>query len=346
MKKATRILALVLALIMVMATMAGCGDKTEGGSGDAAGSIAPLGSGKDIFKDEIKIAHVALSTAGITNELIHMGMEEQLLLYPNVKITYFDANYDVNTQISMVQEAVTQKFDCIIMEPLDTEACNKAIVEAEEAGIPVITVNTGATALHTLHLQGSDYAAGQISARELIKIHGSTGNAVVLDCPAEMKAIGLMGTGFEETVKAESDIVVLENQGVPAWQQSEARTIMSDMLTKYPDIDMVYCASDDIAMGAVQAIESAGREGILVWGNCGYRTGLDAIADGRMTGTCFSDVYVQYATATYMALMYISTGQTSITSGYTTTPIVDQVMTPVTIDNVENFKAISRWYVN
>ena len=346
MKKFTKTLALLLALIMVVGMLAACGKKDADTATDTAGMIAPLGNGKDIFNQEIKIAHVALSTAGITNVLIHKGIEEQLLLYPNVKIEYFDAGYNLETQISLIQDVVTQGYDAILMEPLDTEACNKAIADAEAAGVPVITVNTGATGLHTLHLQGSDFKAGEISARELIKMTGGKGNAVVLDCPAEMKAIGLMGKGFEDTVKAESDIVVLENQGIPMWSQEEARRIMSDLLTKYSDINMVYCASDDIAMGAVQAIESAGRQndGILVWGNCGYKPALEAIKDGRMAGTCFSDVYVQYAVALYFALSYIATGTTSITAGYTTTPIVDQVMAPVTAANVEEIMAVSRWY--
>ena len=348
MKKFTKSLALLLAFMMVFGMLAACSKSEPTASTDAntSGMIAPLGNGKDIYNEPIKIARIAISTAGITNILINLTVKEQLLLYPNVTVDHFDGNYDVTTQIQMIQEAVTQGYDAIIMDLLDIEACNNAILEAEAAGVPVITMNSGATALHTLHLQGSDYESGQIAARKLIEMTGGVGNAVILDVPAELKAIGQMGTGFQETVEKESDIVVLELQAIDFWSQEIGRTKMSDLLTKYPDIDMVYCASDDIAIGAIQAIEAAGRQGddIKVWGNCAFRNALDAITEGRMTGSCYSDVYLQYGMAVYFALFFIQTGTTSITAGYTETPSVDQAMIPVTIENVEDIKAISHWY--
>jgi ribose transport system substrate-binding protein len=352
-----KVLALLLAVMLAgVFALTGCGGNAASGdsqaaAGENAGEIsglAPLGNGKDIFNDEIKIAHIALSTAGITNVLIQKGVNEQLVLYPNVKVSYFDAMYDVNTQMSLINECITQGFDAILIEPLDTEALNTTIIDAENAGIPVITVNTGANAVHTLHMQGSDYKAGWRSGEEMAKLTNGQGTAIVLDCPAEQKAIGLMGTGFEEYIAQNTDIELLENQSIPNWSTENANTTMRDMLTKYSDITMVYCASDDIALGAIQAIEAGGRsgDGIIVWGNCGYLPALDAITDGRMAGSMFSDVYVQYSSALYFALYFISTGTTSVTAGYTETPIVDQAMTPVTRANVDDIRAVSRWVSN
>lgn len=347
MKRLTKTLALILAVVMVLGLVASCDNSGGGGSGgDTEGMIAPLGNGKDIYKEPTKIAQISISTAGITNVLIQLTMKEQLMLYPTVTVDHFDGNFDVTTQNKLIQEAVTQGYDAIIMDTLDMVASNNAIMEAEAAGVPVITVNSGASGLHTLHLQGSDYESGQIAARELIKMTGGKGKAVILDVPAELKPIARMGTGFEETVKAESDIEVLEVVAIDHWSQEIARTKMSDLLTKYPDVTIVYGASDDIALGGVQAIEAAGKPKgeIKVWGNCGFRNALDAIADGSLTGSCYSDVYLQYGMALYMALMFVATGTTSITAGYTETPVVYQTMIPVTKANVEDIKAISHWY--
>jgi ribose transport system substrate-binding protein len=350
-----RLLVILLAVLLVATFgLAGCDTgapapaaESGGGGGDdqAAAGTAALGNGKDIFNDEIKIAHIALSTAGITNTLIEKGINEQLVLYPNVKVQYFDAMYDVTTQISLINECVTQKFDAILIEPLDTEALNTTITDAEKAGVPVITVNTGATATHVLHMQGSDYKAGWMSGEEMAKLAGGKGTALVLDCPPEQKAIGLMGTGFEEYIKENTEIEILENQGIPNWSTENANTTMRDLLTKYKDVTMVYCASDDIALGAIQAIEAAGRDkdGIIVWGNCGFLPALEAIKSGKMAGSMFSDVYVQYSAALYYALYFIEVGQTAVTAGYTETPIVDQAMTPVTKANVDDVMAVSRW---
>jgi ABC-type sugar transport system substrate-binding protein len=350
-----RACALLSALLLAGSlALAGCGGSAAEGAAaageesGAADGIAALGNGKNIFEDEIKIAHIALSTAGITNILIEKGIKEQLVLYPNVEVKYFDAMYDINTQISQINECVTQGFDAIIIEPLDTEALNLTILEAEQAGVPVITVNTGATAVHTLHMQGSDYKAGWRSGEEMTKLAGGKGTALVLDCPAEQKAIGLMGAGFEDYIRENTEIEILENQSIPNWSTENANTTMRDLLTKYDDITMVYCASDDIAIGAIQAIEASGRDddGIIVWGNCGYLPALNAIKDGSMAGSMFSDVYVQYASALYFTLYFIRTGTTAVTAGYTETPVVDQAMTPVTAENADEIMAVSRWASN
>jgi ABC-type sugar transport system substrate-binding protein len=122
---------------------------------------------------------------------------------------------------------------------------------------------------------------------------------------------------------------------------------MTDLLTKYPtgQIQAVYCASDDIAAGALQAIEAAGRdkEGIIIYGNVGMLPVLQAIKDGKIYGTNFSDTYAHFYTAFHMALYFIATGTTSVTAGYTATPVVYDTLIPVNKDNVDYIMQISRY---
>lgn len=349
MKRFGKLLALFLAIAIIVSALAACSAKDAGPSGsDGAGTGIAL-KGKDIFGTQIKIAYITLSTAGIGNRMHELAYREQLGYYPNVDFQFFDGQYSPDTQRTLLNECVTQKYDAVIIEAMGTEELNRAIVEAEEAGIPVITMNSGASALHTLHIQGSDYAIGERAAVILGDAIGGTGNAILLDVPPEQKAMGRMGTGFEEKLKSDyPDIKLIEQTGIANWSQENGNTAMRDFLTKYPnpgDINIVYAASDDIAIGAIQAIEAAGRqdEGILVFGNMGYPTGLQAVKDGRMYGTGFSDIYLEDTSSLTLALYFIATGINSISAGYTETPIIDMVVPPITDENIDSYIEVSHW---
>ena len=352
MKKASKIIAVFLVLIMVMSMLAAC---ESGGKEDESQSTAPedrgaLPGGKDIYNEPTKISVISLSTAGQVNWMYKLALDTQAIRFPLCQVDFKDAEYDPNKQVTLVEEAITQGYDCIFLECMDPVLVIEAITKAEEAGIPVITTNAAEPFVtHTLHVAGADYSSGWMGGEELDKLTRGQSNrtAIVLDCPAAFKPGALMGTGFEDYVET-TDITRLESIGIEDWSADNAQIAMNNMLAKYGagEITMVYCASGDIALGAMNAIEQAGRQGdnILIWGFMGYPNELEAIKDGRMAGTMFSDTYVQYAALFYYAMYFIATGLTSITAGYTKTPIVEQPMIPVTADNVDQIMAVSRWY--
>ncbi|MDR2356145.1 MAG: sugar ABC transporter substrate-binding protein [Clostridiales Family XIII bacterium] len=367
--KRKRLLALIMSLALVVVFTAGCDNSGSGGdaaadTGDAAAADAgdaaagAVFEGKDVYglrykpagettgdPADVKIAYIPLSTAGVTNSMVQKALEEQIVFYPNITIEYFDPMYDLNKQISMINECVTQGFDAIMLEAADTEALNITIADAEAAGVPVVTINVGASGLHTLHVQGNDYSSGREAGRMLAEGINGEGNVILLDCPAAQKPISLMGTGFEDYINEEAaGVTLLESQPIDNWSPEIANTVMRDLLTKYDDIDGVYAVSDDIAQGAVQAIEAAGRQNeIKVYGSMGYPNTLQAIKDGKVYGTYFSDGYLEYATALYLTILMIETGITSVNAGYTATPVIDMPTVPTTAANVENVIKDSRW---
>ena len=351
MKKAFKILAIMLAFVMVFGLLASCDkqDDTADTSDNAGDSERPAPVGKDIYNDTIRIASIAISTAGPVNRLYRMALEEQLVRYPNVILDIRDAEYTPTRQITLIQEAITQGYDAILLEAMDPFALNDAVAAAEDAGIPVISLNAARPmTLHTMHMAGADHATGWTSGQLLDEMTRGQSNrtAIVLDCPDSFKPAAEMGTGFQDYI-ATTDITELQAIGIENWSTDNARIAMADMLTRYGpgEITMVYCANDDIAGGAMLAIEAAGRTGeILIWGFQVQPTGFEGILNGQMAGSMFADTYVQYASALYTALYCIASGVTSRTAGYTDTPVVEQPMLPVTIDNVETMMAVSRWY--
>ena len=354
MKKTARIIAVLLAIVMLAAALAACGSDDQGGgqqgSSSAGGSLELRGR-EYIFNNPIKIMVIIKSTGFVAYRLYQMALNDQALRYPNVTIDYKDSEFDVNKQITLIEEAVTQGYDAILLEAMDPIALNNAIDEAEKAGVPVITCNgPEPTGVHSYHIAGADYSSGWTSGEMLDEMTRGQSNrtAIILDCPALQKPGARMGTGFEDYITQKTDIKLLEPPiGIENWSPENAQVAMRDMLTKYGpgEITMVYCSSDDMATGALNALEATGRTGdVLVWGNIGYPIALEAVRDGRMAGTMFSDTYVEFSVMFYAAMHHIALGLTAYTGGFEDTPFLDMPLLPVTPQNVENIMAVSRWY--
>ena len=189
-------------------------------------------------------------------------------------------------------------------------AVSPVVKEAEEAGIAVITLNMGCDAIHTLHLESNSYNAGWLAGEAITEKLNGEGKGILLDVPAELKASAHHGTGFEDYIAENSNFELIDYQNVAGFSQEEANTIMRDLLTKHDDIDAVFAVADDEAMGVLQAINSAGRqdEGILVFGAEGLPSALNAIKDGSLYGTAWSDRFGVVKTALNMSLYFIASG--------------------------------------
>ena len=357
MKKMLRIIATLLVLISFAGMLAACdnADKNQpqatesAAAGDAHTGIIPVKPLKDIYNDPIKIMVISISTMGVSNRLYQLALGNQASCYPNVTIEFKDAEYDPNKQITLLQEAVTQNYDGVLIECMDPVALNEAITAAERAGIPVISNGAAQpTCLHSMHNRMEDYANGWTSGEIMAGLANGEGTAIILDAPAVQKPSARMANGFQDYIEQNTNITLLEPPiGIENWSADNAQIAMRDVLTKYGpgQITMVYCASDDIALGAMNAIDQAGRTGdMMLWGMFGYPEGLEGVKNGRMTGTMLSDVYVQYSMLFFIMMEHIATGLTSYTGGYESTPFIKMPMFAVTKDNVDNIMITSRWY--
>lgn len=300
--------------------------------------------------DPIKIAYVPMSTAGVVNNIVKMAFADTIDAYKDtVTIDYFDPGYDVQKQITMINDCVTQGYDVIMGELFDPVATATAVEEAEKAGIPVITCNSGTVAVHTLHIRGVDYLSGWKAAEILAEELGadSAKKVVIIDCPAPMAATNLQSNGFLDYMDENTNWELLDHRNVDNFSQEGANTAMRDILTKYDQIDVVFNMMDDLTTGTLQAIEAAGRNdgSILVYGNMGNPSTFDVLTNGSgdLYGLNFADYYTEYCMAMGFALYYAMTGICGGTLGYTATPEYALTCWPVTPANADLYKTLSRW---
>lgn len=343
MKKFSKALALIMALAMMLTLFAGCGDTAGGDTAAEGRTVKVLGT------DEIKIAYIPISTAGVTNKIVELAFNDTIDAYGDtIVIDYFDPGYDAQTQITMVNDAVNQGYDVIFLECADPVSLATPVAEAEAAGVPVITLNLNAETVHTLHIRGVDYMAGYKAAEILASELGadSAKNVVIIDCPAPMAATNLQSNGWLDYMNANTNWNLLDHRNVDNFSQEGANTAMRDILTKYDNIDVVFCMMDDLTTGVMQAVEAAGRIGdMVIYGNMGNpSTFADLTSDEPILyGLCFADYYTEYCMAMTLALNFAMTGVSGVQLGYDKTPEYALSCWPVTPDNADLYSTLSRW---
>jgi ribose transport system substrate-binding protein len=255
----------------------------------------------------------------------------------------FDCANDTSTQVSLVSEATVQGFDAIVIEPKDQTALNTVLTDAEKAGIVVIKQNQGADAVTTLHVKSDSYSAGFLAGEGIVKLLNNKGNVALIDCPAGQVASTTFSKGFKDYIASYPDVKIIDYQNCKSYSQEDAFTVMADMLTKHDDINAVYAISDDMAAGAIQAIEAAGRKNILVWGAGCKPSGIANIKAGKQAGTTWPDIYTTVTISLNSALQYVIVGVNGYELGYTKTPLIVNKMELVTADNIDKVLPYTRW---
>lgn len=210
----------------------------------------------------------------------HPAVEQGL-----VDLTIFDGRYDALVQQEQFETMITQGFDAIIFVPIDIEAGAAAVEAAHEAGIPVFGSNTRVNSdLLSAYVGSDDVQSGYMEARYVLDQIGCTGNVVVIEGPIGQSAQIQRLEGNMMALAECPDVQVLEQQ-TANWSRAEAQTLMENWLTSHPEaIDGVIGQNDEMALGAIEAIRSAGLEvtDFAIAGIDGVTDALLAVRAGDM----------------------------------------------------------------
>ncbi|MFA5514576.1 MAG: substrate-binding domain-containing protein [Sphaerochaetaceae bacterium] len=195
-----------------------------------------------------------------------------------VKLTVFDGKYDASVQQSQFETMATQGYDGALFVPIDIEAGAAAVATAKAAGMPVVGSNTRVNSDDLLSYVGSDdVLAGYMEAISVIEAIGGKGNVVIIEGPIGQSAQIERLEGNKKAL-AEYPAVKVIAQRTANWSRAEALSLMENWLNAYPgQIDGVIGQNDEMALGAIQAIEQAG----LNVKNFGM-AGIDGVTDAML----------------------------------------------------------------
>lgn len=214
-------------------------------------------------------------------ELKNQGMNGQ----------FSDAKGDVALQIQQVDDFINQGVDAIILNPVDTQGVKPAMDAAKRAGIPLIFVNRKPEVkLEGMQAYvGSDSAlSGKMQMEELAKKMNYRGNVAILMGALSTEEARERTRAVEEVIAKHKDMKVIEKQSAK-WQRNEAVDVTSSWLLNGTAIDGIAANNDEMAIGAIMALNQAKRSNIAVAGIDGTPDGLQFIKNGEMAVTIFQD---------------------------------------------------------
>ncbi len=214
-------------------------------------------------------AHAAQKTVGLTVPSLTSsfwisavyGVEEEAKK-DGIKLIKLNAGGDANAsqQISQIQDLIQRKVDVIIVGATNAEAVTPIINRAVAQGIPVIGLSSlPASKKLASKISADHYDMGRLQARCLSKAIGDKGNVAMLAGPSGQAWADLRAKGFIDTLKKEAPKVKVIAESHLADNRNSALTTAEDWVQRFPKLNGVYAATDDMAAGVISAFKSAGR---------------------------------------------------------------------------------------
>jgi inositol transport system substrate-binding protein len=210
---------------------------------------------------------------------------------PGVELIAVDSKEDVATQLGQVENFVAQGVDAIIIIAANTDAADPMTKAAQDAGIPLVYVNRYPSNLpEGVFYVGSDsIQAGIMQAEWLAEQLGGKGNVVIMNGDLAQEAAQKRTEGEKQVFAKYPDIKIIK-EDTGNWHRDEGLALMENWLATGDQIDAVASNNDEMAIGAIQAIDAAGKLGqILVGGVDASPNALEEMDKGRLNVTVFQN---------------------------------------------------------
>jgi ABC-type sugar transport system substrate-binding protein len=211
-----------------------------------------------------------------------------------------DGERNVQKQTSQMEAFITQKVNFIVLQATDAAGLSPVVKKAEEASIPVITLNQNVAQAHTGFVGMGHYGMGVQVAEGIAKQLGGKGNIVLLEGVEGTGANIERVAGFKDTLKKYPDLKIVADQSA-AFDRKKGHDVFETILKGQPKIDAVFGVNDEMALGAAQAaIEAGRRQEMKFWGADGELDMLKGIKDGTVDGVSAIDVLLIPRTVMYL----------------------------------------------
>jgi ribose transport system substrate-binding protein len=266
------------ATLGVLLLVAGCGN-----SGSQSSSSATSGSPAAAGPKTIGVSIQDLQAQFY--EDMEVGMKSEATKY-GYTITFVDANRDQAKQTSQVEDFISKNVNAIVLTPADSKAVGSAIVEANQANIPVFTADIASSSdkgVVIAHVASDNVAGGKVAAQIMCKALNGPATVAIIDQP-EVTSVQDRVKGFKLGLAGCKGVTIVADQSAGG-DQTAAATVMDNLLQTYPNLRGVFGINDNSALGALSAVKSAGKAGkIVIVGYDASPIAKQAIDAGDMAG--------------------------------------------------------------
>ena len=248
-----------------------------------------------------------------------------------IEVEFLDAKSDGNMQIDQLNEAISGGAGAIILLAADGTSIVKTIEKANDAGIPIITVNRSVAGGKVLRAYSDDKEAGRMQGEYMAAHLPPNAKVVYLQGDGTQGSAVGRWEGFKEACLDKRPDVQLLSLVDAGWSKAEALKTMMLWMNMFPEINGVVAGNDEMALGAVAALKGANRlKGCLVSGVDATPAGLAAVETGEMAQTVKQDGKAQGEGALTLAEGFIKGNPPS---GDLAIPF-----TSITADNIAQMK--------
>ena len=282
--------------------------------------------------DEIKVAFITQSLENASQAYAWTQFQKYAPEY-GFTVQVFQEDYDPQKGVAAIGTCIADGYKAICINPTDPSAIIPALMEAQAAGVIVGMYSSELPAdfkeYRDFMCGTDDYMAGQVAAQTLMTAFPDGCNVVEIGGQSGHDAQIKRHDGFVDTIEG-TNINLLDSQDCAAWASDDAQAIAEDFIVKYGDeIDAIYCHWDIGATGIIQALKTAGIQGVYVIGVDGCKVGYDQVREGTQAlsiGQSFSQM-------TQDAFGCI----TKILNGEEAPDVVWTALDVVTAETIDNF---------
>lgn len=247
-------------------------------------SMQPPEWAKPAKKEDLKDIKIGLSVSTLNNPFfvsLRDGVKKEAKAL-GVQIKVVDAQNDTAKQINDVEDLIQQGVDILLINPTDSAAISTAVQSANNIGIPVVTLDRSAEKGKVATLVASDnIKGGEMAAEYIVKMLGENVQVAELEGVPGASATRERGKGFHNIADKKLNVTAKQSAD---FDRTKGLTVMENLLQSNPDIKAVFAHNDEMALGAIEAINSSGKD-IMVIGFDGNDDALNAIKAGKMEAT-------------------------------------------------------------
>ncbi|GBD09392.1 Ribose import binding protein RbsB [Candidatus Thermoflexus japonica] len=286
-------------LLMVLVLIAGaCAPATPAAPGATATPAAA--QPKEIV--------LGLSLSTLNNPFfvtLKEGAEKAAAQY-GVRLIVVDAQDDPAKEAANIEDLIQKKVSALLINPTDTKAVVPSIQKANQAGIPVFTVDRAAEGGEIVsHIASDNVAGGRMAAEFLCKALNGKGKVVELEGIPGTSAARDRGKGFNDYLKEQCPGLEVIARQPADFNRAKGLQVFENILQAQPQIDGVFAHNDEMVLGAIQAAEAAGRTGIIFVGFDAIDDAVKAVKEGKLAATVAQQPAEMGRLAVEMAVKYL-----------------------------------------
>ena len=242
-----------------------------------------VGCGKNTNSDTQKIGLIVSTLNNPFFVDLKTGIENQAKKL-GYDVVVLDSQNDPAKEVSNMEDISVKDVDVVLLNPVDSDSAIASVMVANNLDLPVITVDRAANGGEVVSHVASDNAeGGKMAAQYLINQLGDNANIVELEGIAGSSATRDRGAGFDNEIE-NSNLNIITKQSAD-FDRTKGLSVMENIIQSKGDIDAVFAQNDEMALGALKALQDANMDNVLVVGFDATDDAVASVNKGEMSAT-------------------------------------------------------------